>query len=375
MKIISISFIGSDKNAGKTTSLNFVYQKLKSENQFITSSNCDFVVTSVGINGEEFDTYESFDRHKFLKPDITIYRNDYFITATDHLKQLNGQYQIVHVFDGPKFNKPLMLGRMLYDGKLILEGPNEKEELLEIKKYLDQAFNPDSNLCFFLIDGSIDRQFLAHPQISDYFFFSLLLSNRQEQINKANNLLTPLSFKTCSSELKCFFINHLSSEQIKSLLIYEDENNNKNNNKKNKNKNNFSVLYKGTEIAFLDDDLRKCCIKYSTNKTYLYLNSALTKSLSCTLAPFEKMDIILDNFTLYQDISTNIPNNNILMKRLSLLHTINVSALFMREETKIDKTNYGNYFFKFINNNKNKQTLINIFRENLDEIRVSQWLN
>ncbi|KKS25492.1 MAG: hypothetical protein UU83_C0005G0001, partial [Candidatus Jorgensenbacteria bacterium GW2011_GWF2_41_8] len=200
----TISFIGSDKNAGKTTALNFVYQKLKKENLSLkgnrnkgnsNKTNNNVVITSVGINGEEFDNYESSKQYKYLKPEITIYNNDLFITASYHLEQLNGHYQILHIFDRPKFNKPLVLGRMLFDSKLILEGPNEKNELLEVKKYLLNIENITLNqLHFFLIDGSIDRQFLAHPQVSDYFFFSLLLCNRPQQINKAKNLLAPLSF-------------------------------------------------------------------------------------------------------------------------------------------------------------------------------------
>ncbi|MBF0359513.1 MAG: hypothetical protein HQK49_00785 [Oligoflexia bacterium] len=379
----TIAFIGSDKNAGKTTSLNFVYQKLKREAKEVKEAKeRNFIITSVGINGEEFDNYESSDLHKYLKPDITIYRGDYFVTATEHLEKLSGQYKIIHIFDGPRFSKILILGQMLVDCKLVLEGPNEKDELLEVKNYLNLNSKKGSlqhQHQFFLIDGSIDRQVLAHPKISDYFFFSLLLSNRPEQINKANNLLVPIGLVSCDHCIADYIRNILNNDKngnnTKSLLLKIEYEQGKS--------NSISTIYRGTKIAFLDDELIKHCIKYSdtdsNSNLYLYLNSALTKSLNNILVPFKHLKIILDNFTIYQDVSackTSLLSDVLdlakdLVKdkdhKILLLNQINVSALFMREEVDMDTSIIHKY--------SGKKPVINIFRENLNEIRVSKWFN
>ena len=50
----TLAFIGSDKNAGKTTVFNFVYQKMHAADTMVC-------LTSIGINGEPVDTYEAQD--------------------------------------------------------------------------------------------------------------------------------------------------------------------------------------------------------------------------------------------------------------------------------------------------------------------------
>lgn len=325
----TISFIGSDKNAGKTTTLNFVYDKIVSANK---GKVC---ITSIGLNGEAVDEYEE---HK--KPSIIIKKNSYFITASQHLKDLTGQYQIVHIFGIPRCRKTFVLGRCLFNIPVIIEGPNYKADALEMKSTLKDIFSNDNDL--LLIDGSIDRQFIAHPSISDSFFFSLLISGREQQIQKAQDLLIPISFPKCSEVIKEIIKANIS-DKTKTILI--DEKNN--------------IIHQSDEIPFMDKKLKEICTNNVKEKLYLYLNGALSKTLHNFLAPFKKLDLVLDNFTLFHNISTSRNRQRAFTPKIFLLNQVNVEKIFIKQDVL-------NNPLKICEN----IPVHNIFREETDEIRI-----
>lgn len=296
----TISFVGSDKNAGKTTALNFIYQKLRTGVVYLTS---------VGINGEKIDSYEG-DK----KPEIIIFPETYFITEASRLSDANGKYEIIHIFPMPAFKKNFIFGKGLVTFSVILEGPNEKCELIKIKKKLCD-FNSAGHL---LIDGSVDRQFLAHPEISDSFCFALLVSSRKEQLQKANDLLFPLSMPDCSAKHKKI-IDLKISENHKSILAKSDG----------------EILYLSNKIPFLDNQLKKKCLEFQNEKCLLYLDGALVKSLFTFLSPFKKLEIVLNNFTLYQNINLYMQKNTTTHNPpISLYHPVTVDGIFIKEEAE-----------------------------------------
>jgi len=324
----TLSFIGSDKNAGKTTVLNFVFRKL-SEDPGRAVPVC---LTSIGINGEEVDTYEGHP-----KPSIRLYKGSYFVTACEHLKELTGRYEICFSFND--FNKLYILGKCLSDFQVVLEGPNNRQELLRLKKVVGTLL-PDSRL---LIDGSIDRQFLAHPDISDGFYFALLISDRKEQLQKAHDLLFSLTLPVCPENHR-LFLTTTGIEDRKSIL-YDREN---------------KILYHGSEMPSLDDNLKDACMKCKDSKTSLYLNGAFSKSLFSFFAPFKKLTIILDNFTLYQNISVGENLGPRFSPEIFLLHPVRVNTIFLREDA-------GETAFPGL---PQDIPIINLFRENPHEIRI-----
>ena len=298
------AFIGSDKNAGKTTVYNFIYNRL-------TEKGCEkkpICLTSTGINGEPFDTFEGHP-----KPSIVIYRNSYFITTDAQLKDYTRHYEIIERLKGPDFSDHYILGRCARDFHIVLEGPNRKDELMHAKQIIESHI-PQTCL---LIDGSIDRQFLGHPDISDEFFFSILISDRKEQRNKALALLASLRIPLCSFEHKDLIQNHLRKE-TKSLLFCE----------------NHDLLFHGRQIPFLDESLKKRCESIGKGHGLLYLRGSLSRRLSGFLAGFKNLHIILDNFTCFQDISDHQIKSSGLLKRLSLFHPVKVLGIFLRRDTE-----------------------------------------
>ncbi len=69
----TLTFIGSDKNAGKTTAFNFVYKKLQNAH----CQSARICMTSTGISGEAEDKFTGRN-----KPFVDIFKNTYFITSS-----------------------------------------------------------------------------------------------------------------------------------------------------------------------------------------------------------------------------------------------------------------------------------------------------
>jgi len=296
----TISFIGSDKNAGKTTALNFVYRKMLEK----SGSNSGICLTSIGINGEDVDFFDGR-----AKPNVCIRKGSYFITANEHLEGYGHAYDLVHLFSLSSSSKNYMLGRCRCDFETVIEGPNCKGEIMKIKDVLNNLL-PD---CTLLLDGSADRQFLAHPHVSDAFYFSLLISSRMEQFEKAKALLLPLSFPLSTEKMKGL-IEREEKEETRSLLFDESG----------------SLIYSGEMIPFLDEDLKKVCKKQNHEKGILYLNGALSRSLFSFLSPFADLEIVLDNFFLYQNISTDSVTRGVFLPSLYLLNPAHVLNIFIR---------------------------------------------
>lgn len=324
----TFSFIGSDKNAGKTTVFNFVFRKLLED----PGQDARVCLTSIGINGEEVDTYEGH-----AKPFIYLYKNSYFVTACEHLKELTGKYEICFSFND--FNKLYIFGKCLTDFQVVLEGPNSGQELLRLKKVVANIL-PKS---YLLIDGSIDRQFLAHPDISDDFYFALLISDRREQIQKAQDLLYSLTFPVCAENQRQFLAN--TGHQDTKSILYDKKN---------------QILYHGSEIPGFDEDLKDICMKYKNAKTSLYLNGAFSKSLFAFFAPFKNLTIILDNFTLYQNMSVSENPGPRFSPEIFLLHPVRVNKIFLKQDA-------GKTVFPGLPKNI---PVINLFRENPYEIGI-----
>ena len=209
--------------------------------------------------------------------------------------------------------------------------------MIELKQSLIKII-PHSIL---LIDGSIDRLFLGHPSISDFFFFSLHITNRKEQWSKIKNFIFPKSFSNCPQQLR-EIINKNISTSTKSLIL----------NKENK------ILYKSHLTPFTDQNLLQKLKEKQNEETSLYLNGALTISFYKRFLAFKKLNIILDNFTLCQNIPFTVSQE----KKLLLFNPINLKCIFLKEDIFHSPT--------LLYDLKKELPVYNIYREDFDEIRI-----
>ncbi len=299
----TLSFVGSDKNAGKTTVFNFVAFELRRT----LAKNSPLILTSIGINGELWDNLETAP-----KPAIRVDVGDYFVTADRQLTLHHGKYAILTSFPPPDTLKTFVLARALVPFNIVLEGPNEKDSLLKVKAQIKKYF-PKGLL---LLDGSIDRQFIGHPDVSDAFYFVLIITDRAQQVQKAQDLVRPLTFEICPVGIKKIILKN-AGPGTKCLL----------GNKKGE------IFYKGTEVPAIDERLRDAVIKSKSSETFLYLNGSFSRTFSNFLGPMAGLTLILDNFTLYQDISVEKAAQTG-PSRILLLHPVMVEKIFIKQETE-----------------------------------------
>ena len=295
----TFAFIGSDKNAGKTTALLNIYDKLLLDKKSVC-------LASTGINGEAVDTFFGH-----AKPEIQVRANSYFISTAEHGAVSPTSFDILDRLNGPEFSKPYLLCKCTKDFRLILEGPNTRGQI-EAMQHLIRNRIPEVTL---LIDGSVDRQFLGQPTICDGFYFSILITDRAAQMQQARRLLQPLSFPRADSKTRAAIGRH-KQPRTKSIVLDQQ----------------LIPRYCGDHIPFLDEQLLSAVKKMPARQTTLYLNGALPRSLSEHLAGMKNLRIVLDNFTLFQTIS-GLPAKRFLPE-ITLLQEVKVLGIYLRYETK-----------------------------------------
>ncbi|MGP1514904.1 MAG: hypothetical protein ACTTJH_02995 [Bacteroidales bacterium] len=150
----SISFVGMDKNAGKTEALNYVIRRLNDYNKKIS-------VTSIGIDGETLDQVTETS-----KPRVFLYPNSLFITS----EQLYPKKEIIAAIEdishyGTSLGR-LVTARSRSFGNVMLSGPTDSVRLKELIDIMTQK----SDIC--LIDGALSRKSFASPSITDAMILS-----------------------------------------------------------------------------------------------------------------------------------------------------------------------------------------------------------
>lgn len=154
LKYKSISFVGMEKNAGKTQTLNYVLSRLRTFSKTIA-------LTSIGVDGETLDIVTNTS-----KPEIEIYPNTTFITS----QALYPQREIVSAIEEVS-NQTTALGRLIQaraitQGKILLAGPSDT---VSLKKLIEKL---EKNADLILIDGALSRKTFGSPSITQAMILS-----------------------------------------------------------------------------------------------------------------------------------------------------------------------------------------------------------
>ncbi len=154
LKYKSISFVGMEKNAGKTQTLNYVLSRLRTFSKTIA-------LTSIGVDGETLDIVTNTS-----KPEIEIYPNTTFITS----QALYPQREIVSAIEEVN-NQTTALGRLIQaraitQGKILLAGPSDT---ISLKKLIEKL---EKNIDLILIDGALSRKTFGSPSITQAMILS-----------------------------------------------------------------------------------------------------------------------------------------------------------------------------------------------------------
>ncbi|MDO5760835.1 MAG: hypothetical protein Q4Q06_07400 [Bacteroidota bacterium] len=203
LKYRSVSFVGMDKNAGKTEALNYVISRLHTLNKTIG-------VTSIGIDGETLDQVTSTS-----KPMVFIYPNTLFVTSEKlyEQKQIVSQIEKLSLYSSSLGR--LVTARSLCFGNVMLSGPTSTLWLKELIKEISES----CDIC--LIDGALSRKSFASPSITEAMILStgaVISANIDTITNKTKFLYDMTKLPKVKNELK----NKLSSIQQGIFAIKEE---------------------------------------------------------------------------------------------------------------------------------------------------------
>lgn len=177
-KYQTISIIGTAKNVGKTTTLNYLIK--------IARNRFKLGLTSIGRDGESKDVIYSSP-----KPLIFVEKDTIIATAKSCLSNCDITKEIIATTD---YNTPLgkiVIVRALSDGFVELAGPSINTELNEIKDIL-LKLNCDT----VLIDGAINRKSSTSPILTDATIIATgaaLSPNILKVVDQTSHLINLLS--------------------------------------------------------------------------------------------------------------------------------------------------------------------------------------
>ena len=200
-KYKTISIVGMAKNAGKTTTLNYLIEEAMDEGIVLG-------VTSTGRDGESTDLVTGTDKPRvFLETDTIV------SVSTQLYELAEAGLEILRMTEYGSSIGQIMLCRVVNSGYVQIAGPvinasHSKmcEEMLELGAQL------------VLIDGAIDRKSIAAPETSDAIILSTgaVLSRSMKKVIEETAHTVGLYRLPCleDGEDKDNIINHLGEEKL-----------------------------------------------------------------------------------------------------------------------------------------------------------------
>lgn len=151
----SVSFVGMEKNTGKTECLNYVLNELYQTDKKIA-------LTSIGIDGESVDQVTETP-----KPEIELEPGTIFVTSEKHYKEKRPTSKILDLSTYSTSLGRLVTAEAQQRGKALISGPSSTGKLKEVLASM-QKYNVD--IC--LVDGALSRKSFGAPSVTE----SLILS-------------------------------------------------------------------------------------------------------------------------------------------------------------------------------------------------------
>ena len=165
--------VGSDKNSGKTTFLNYALRQLRG----ITP----LAFLTIGIDGEKQDLISGNP-----KPCIYSIIGDYLVTTELMLNKTDILFEIHEVFPIKTVLGRLVLVRTLRDGFIELVGPEDNTQLANILSFI----RFEKKIKTVLVDGAINRitQVSAFKKAGFIYVLKVMRSNLGSALEKIKTL-------------------------------------------------------------------------------------------------------------------------------------------------------------------------------------------
>lgn len=146
----SVSIVGLEKNTGKTETLNYILNRLR-------SMDVQIALTSIGVDGEQTDNITQTP-----KPEITLFEEMVFVTSEKHYLKRRIVSEILNISNDRTALGRLITARARSEGKVILSGPSDTAG---VKRLIDEMgqFGVQTTI----VDGALSRLSLASPAVTD----------------------------------------------------------------------------------------------------------------------------------------------------------------------------------------------------------------
>lgn len=288
----SVSFVGMEKNAGKTQTLNYVLNRLRN------FSDVSLAITSIGIDGEQTDQVTNT-----AKPEITIFKSTKFVTAQGLYRQKEIISCIEDISRQTTALGRLITARAVSDGKVLLAGPSGTKQL---KEFIDKLLC-EVDLC--LVDGALSRMSFGSPCITD----AMILSTGAAVSASLPTMVAKTRFTYELTQLPKF-----QGDNIEDL----------------KKKDNGIFAVTDSEIINLDIPSLLMIDRYK-DKIFehghrLYISGVLNEKFMqfvCTQKQIESMEIIIKDFTKNFASADSIHRFKNRGGKLSVLYPTNLIAI------------------------------------------------
>ena len=149
-KYKTVSVVGMAKNAGKTTTLNYLIEEAMDEGVILG-------VTSTGRDGESLDVVTGTD-----KPKVYLYPDTIVSVPTGLFENASAGLEILRVTKYHTTMGPVMICRVVDSGYVEVAGPVLTSDH---KAMIGDMLSFGAEM--ILIDGAIDRKSIAVPEVSD----------------------------------------------------------------------------------------------------------------------------------------------------------------------------------------------------------------
>lgn len=200
-KYKTISIVGMAKNAGKTTTLNYLIEEAMDEDMVLG-------VTSTGRDGESTDLVTGTDKPRVFLDTDTI------VSVPTQLYELaDAGLEILRMTEYSSSIGQIMLCRVASSGYVQIAGPVINADQ---QKLCEEMFQLGAEMV--LIDGAIDRRSIAAPATSDAIILSTgaVLSRSMKKVIEETAHTVGLYRLPCleDGEDKDNIINHLGEEKL-----------------------------------------------------------------------------------------------------------------------------------------------------------------
>lgn len=189
LKYKSISFVGTEKNTGKTETLNYVLSRLCS------FSNTQIGITSIGIDGEKIDQVT-----KTSKPEIIIHPNTIFATSEILYSQKQITSNILSLSKRSTALGKLVYAQAISSGKVVLGGASNT---IWLKEVIEEIKNFGSDIV--LVDGALSRMSFGSPSITEAMILSTgaaLSFNMRTLVRKTSFIYRMTQLQAIEKELR-----------------------------------------------------------------------------------------------------------------------------------------------------------------------------